>query len=244
MPYVNYYLLLLIVSTAIICGQQLVDDNQHGQHLSSEFSPSSAADALQFSSTNMNRYLMYDVNDGEGFNLRRDVYIRMANLIVQLNRRQQYQWTLVLPPWKKMYHWRSTHYQQFPLPWKTFFDIQSLNKLIPVMEYQDYINQFGSTIDEIIYLQPFPDPFQGGNFVDKVEQIQCPAIHKYQFLDGHYVGYFFGLNNIAAQKLRCMLAQGAASVITSQLVNSNARYDNPHLQIFNPTLKLLTATTS
>ena len=29
----------------------------------------------------VNRYLMYEVNLGEGFNLRRDVYIRMANMV-------------------------------------------------------------------------------------------------------------------------------------------------------------------
>lgn len=30
------------------------------------------------------RYLLYDCNPGEGFNLRRDVYIRMANLVKEL----------------------------------------------------------------------------------------------------------------------------------------------------------------
>lgn len=232
MPYLSRYLQLLMVSVAVIFGQELADDGQYDQHLSSAFSPSNA-DNIQFSSATTDRYLLYDVNDGEGFNLRRDVYIRMANLVVQLNRRQQHHWTLVLPPWKRMYHWRSTHDQQFPLPWKAFFDIQSLNKLIPVMEYQDYINQFGPIIDEIIYLQPFPDPFQGGSFVEKVEQVSCPIIHKYQLEDGQYVGYFFGLKNIAARKLRCMLAQGATSIIISQLVDSNARYGNSsHVQIF------------
>ena len=31
------------------------------------------------------RYLLYDCNPGEGFNLRRDVYIRITNLVRQLN---------------------------------------------------------------------------------------------------------------------------------------------------------------
>ncbi|CAB1347090.1 unnamed protein product [Coregonus sp. 'balchen'] len=43
------------------------------------------------------RYLLYDVNPPEGFNLRRDVYIRMASLVKTLRRHGD--WVLVLPPW-------------------------------------------------------------------------------------------------------------------------------------------------
>ncbi len=32
------------------------------------------------------KYLFYDINPSEGFNLRRDVYIRIANLISSLNK--------------------------------------------------------------------------------------------------------------------------------------------------------------
>ena len=31
------------------------------------------------------RYILYDVNPGEGFNLRRDVFMRMAVLVKKLN---------------------------------------------------------------------------------------------------------------------------------------------------------------
>ncbi|EDV20912.1 uncharacterized protein TRIADDRAFT_50901 [Trichoplax adhaerens] len=202
------------------------DDNEaeHQQDTSHAFLPSNTDHIQVTSSTHRNRYLIYDVNDSEGFNLRRDVYMRIANLIIQLNQRQHYHWTLVLPPWKRMYHWRSTPSpKQFPLPWKTFFDISSLNKFIPVMEYQDYINQFGQTIDEIIYLQPYPDPFEGGQFVDKVEETNCQSNQKYKLMNGNYYGYFFGLKGITARKLRCMLAQGMTSIIIPKLQQSKAR---------------------
>lgn len=35
-------------------------------------------------STQEQKYLIYDVNPGEGFNLRRDVYMRIANTVRQL----------------------------------------------------------------------------------------------------------------------------------------------------------------
>ena len=46
-------------------------------------------DLLEMNSKSMraNKYLTYDVNESEGFNLRRDVYIRMANMVDYLNRK-------------------------------------------------------------------------------------------------------------------------------------------------------------
>ena len=54
------------------------------------------------------RYILYDVNPGEGFNLRRDVYMRMAVFVRKLNRAfPSTYWVLVLPPWGHLYHWQS-----------------------------------------------------------------------------------------------------------------------------------------
>ena len=54
------------------------------------------------------RYILYDVNPGEGFNLRRDVYMRMAVFVKKLNKAfPNSYWVLVLPPWGHLYHWQS-----------------------------------------------------------------------------------------------------------------------------------------
>ncbi|XP_011308816.1 GDP-fucose protein O-fucosyltransferase 2 isoform X2 [Fopius arisanus] len=46
------------------------------------------------------RYILYDVNPPEGFNLRRDVYVRIAVFLHNLNQEDKaYEWILVLPPW-------------------------------------------------------------------------------------------------------------------------------------------------
>ena len=56
------------------------------------------------------RYIFYDVNPGEGFNLRRDVFMRVAVFVKNLNlKSKSYQYTLVLPPWGRLYHWQSRH---------------------------------------------------------------------------------------------------------------------------------------
>ena len=80
---------------------------------------------------------MYDVNPGEGFNLRRDVYLRVANLVRFLNEEEP--WILVLPPWGRLYHWQSRNINNYKIPWSSFFDLDSLRQHIPVMEFTDYV---------------------------------------------------------------------------------------------------------
>lgn len=85
----------------------------------------------------MLRYLLYDVNPPEGFNLRRDVYIRMASLLKTL--RKEGDWVLVLPPWGRLYHWQSPDIHQVRIPWGEFFSVTSLQGNIPVIEYEEFI---------------------------------------------------------------------------------------------------------
>ena len=68
------------------------------------------------------RYLLYTVNPGEGFNLARDVYLRVATLVQELNKEQQ--WTLVLPMFGNP-HWRTREYESFD----AFFQLDSLSKV-------------------------------------------------------------------------------------------------------------------
>ncbi|MCP9266039.1 GDP-fucose protein O-fucosyltransferase 2 [Dirofilaria immitis] len=56
-------------------------------------------------SRNERKFLVYDVNYGEGFNLRRDVFMRIANT-VRILREHGHNYVLVLPPWGGLYHWR------------------------------------------------------------------------------------------------------------------------------------------
>ena len=94
------------------------------------------------------RYRLYSVNPGEGFNLRRDVHVRVANLVKEL--REKEDWILVLPPWPHLYHWKS-QFDQTNLPWGMFFDVSSLNKYVPSIEFitfDEYLQKVGY-IDEV-----------------------------------------------------------------------------------------------
>ena len=82
-----------------------------------------------------------------GFNLRRDVYLRAANTVKRL-REKDPAWVLVLPAWPHLYHWKS-RFQQEKIPWRQFFQIEKLNEYVPVMEFEDYIKEYGPYIQQV-----------------------------------------------------------------------------------------------
>lgn len=105
----------------------------------------SRVNADKFSVAKHRRFLLYDVNHGEGFNLRRDVHLRMANA-VRLLREQGWlsvRWklqgenvVLVLPPFGGLFHWQK---QEVRVPWSAFFDVASLNLFVPSIEFEDFL---------------------------------------------------------------------------------------------------------
>lgn len=85
---------------------------------------------------------------GEGFNLRRDVHMRATTLVRLLQERSGHDWVLVLPPWPRLYHWKTASSQVYE-PWHKFFDLASLNEFVPSIEFDDYLEQNGHVIHEV-----------------------------------------------------------------------------------------------
>ncbi|KAK8760247.1 hypothetical protein V5799_028485 [Amblyomma americanum] len=123
----------------------------------------------------LRKYLLYDVNPGEGFNLRRDVYMRVARLVAALRMGPDHEdWVLVLPPWGPLYHWRSKGLgPQMKIKWKEFFDTNSLGGFVPVMEFEDFHHAVGPTIDKVFYLQHYPSTFSSTTWDEKFEEGPC-----------------------------------------------------------------------
>ena len=94
------------------------------------------------------RYISYTINMGEGFNLRRDVHMRVANLVRSLRSNTKYDWVLVLPPWPRLYHWKSSVPQSWT-PWRNYFDLASLNEYVPSIELETYTREKGVAIDQV-----------------------------------------------------------------------------------------------
>ena len=109
------------------------------------------------------RYLLYSVNPGEGFNLRRDVHMRAATLVSQLRTTTTTttladeffeDWRLVLPPWPRLHHWRSKGVRQSSLKWETFFDVPSLGRYVPSIEFEDFLALEEELEEVSIYSSP------------------------------------------------------------------------------------------
>nr|XP_031532842.1 GDP-fucose protein O-fucosyltransferase 2-like [Vicugna pacos] len=96
----------------------------------------SATDILSVAASHT-RYLLCDFNPPEGFSLRRDVCIHIAFLLKTLLKMEES--VLVLPPWGRLYHWQSPDIHQVWIPWSDSFDLPSLNRNIPDIEYEQFI---------------------------------------------------------------------------------------------------------
>ncbi|XP_056436215.1 GDP-fucose protein O-fucosyltransferase 2 isoform X2 [Gadus chalcogrammus] len=164
------------------------------------------------------RYLLYDVNPPEGFNLRRDVYIRMASLVKTL-RKDGEDWVLVLPPWGRLYHWQSPDIHQVRIPWGEFFSLPSLQVNVPVVEFEDFIAESGGPfVDQVLVLQNYAEGWTDGKWEEKVDERPCVDKLMYsKDQQGFYRGWFWGYEETRAHKVMCMSAQGHASIIAPVL---------------------------
>ncbi|CAH1401783.1 unnamed protein product [Nezara viridula] len=179
------------------------------------------------------RYLLYDVNYSEGFNLRRDVYMRMAIFMHLIQDDQD--WHLVLPPWPHLYHWQSRDVgnQNF-LSWSSFFDIKSLKRFSPIMEFTEFLEESGDyQIDEIYVIQHFDGAFKDKNWnwndkwslIDCNQEVLCQGDNckssAYKLKNGMYYRDYLSYENMTSRSLHCVSFQGPASFLKNMLKESH-----------------------
>ncbi|XP_030309810.1 GDP-fucose protein O-fucosyltransferase 2 [Calypte anna] len=166
------------------------------------------------------RYLLYDVNPPEGFNLRRDVYIRIASLLKTLLKSEN--WVLVLPPWGPLYHWQNPNILQVRIPWSEFFDLPNLNRNIPVIEYEQFLAESGGPFIEQIYvLQGYAEGWKEGTWEEKIDERPCIDQLVYsKDKHGYYRGWFWGYEETRGLNVSCLSVQGSASIVAPILLKN------------------------
>lgn len=184
-------------------------------------SPKMAPD-VTISSGSSTKYLIYSVNPGEGFNLRRDVHMRAAILVKNLREKHHSEdWTLVLPPWPHLHHWKSD-LPQSDVPWGHFFDLASLNEFVPTVEFEDFVTETGGIIDEVVHLQSYREGWTV--FEDKWREDECTEPLQYEQKGDKWKGRFFGyLDTVFARNCRCISILGRASLLEDVLRRDNVR---------------------
>ncbi|PAV74820.1 hypothetical protein WR25_11833 [Diploscapter pachys] len=194
----------------------------------------SEVNGSKYSLAKEKRYLIYDTNHGEGFNLRRDVYMRIANT-VRFLRESGENFILVLPPWGPMVHWRE---ELMRLKWAEFFDTSSLNHFVPVMEFDDFIKEAfrsedypHSMIDVIIYLQHYKEGW-GTEYKLKHDKREClnnaEKLFKKDEDDGLWRSWFFSYYQVRAKHFECISIQGDAKSLAEMILSE---YENEEKEL-------------
>ncbi|BES97094.1 O-fucosyltransferase 2 [Nesidiocoris tenuis] len=170
------------------------------------------------------RYLFYDVNPSEGFNLRRDVFMRLAVFMHKFAKKHN-EWKLVLPPWNHLYHWKSD-FKQDHLPWRHFFDVDSMKEFAPVIDL-DEVPEEPSEVDLVYSLQHFENAFttKKWDWSDRFEIKPCNGtFSKYREVGSGYLASLWG-SLFQSKDVKCVSFQGRASLLEELLD------DDAHIRI-------------
>ena len=92
--------------------------------------------------------------------------MRIAVMVKKLNEESdRFTYTLVLPPWGPLYHWQTrTLGEQSKIPGKQFFDVPSISRYVPALDFEDYVKRELFPIFYFEYFRNFltPEHFSRG----------------------------------------------------------------------------------
>lgn len=176
-------------------------------------------------------FLLYDINPGEGFNLRRDVYIRLAVFVKYLREQPGYENVyLVLPPFRRLYHWKSEEIDQKLIFWNHFFDLPSLKRYAPVLDIWEYFdkikklnNEDHINLDYSLTLHHYENMFENGKFVDRFEIIKTTQIGD--------ADNIFTYKNLTAEVHHEVLYQGSVKMLHKLIDQLKPKFYQPHFSI-------------
>lgn len=193
--------------------------------------------------------MFYDVNSPEGFNLRRDVYIRYAVFAHKLKKAKDtnlHNFKLVLPPWSNLYHWKLKKESE-QLFWSLFFDLPSLQSFAPVIEMHHFFdgkaglffifklhlqcfaviihNMIILELDKSIYTKiAIDDVYVLQHFEDMFDTGNFEERMQIEKCHNnkHDPSYFF-YSNITSNNIKCLSFHGHASQLADILKTSSAK---------------------
>jgi len=122
--------------------------------------------ALIYARDTLTKYILFDVKVGEGFNLQKSVFVRVAHMVAFLNEETKpcqecdgqdcaefcVSYTIVLPPWCFLAHWANLAfiYEGTPrIGWSEFFDLDAMRTVVPIIEFDEYEAKFGWKVDHV-----------------------------------------------------------------------------------------------
>lgn len=171
---------------------------------------------------NGHRYLLYDVRREKSLSVRRNVYINMARLVQSLGTN----WTLVLPTWDLYVpRWKEHNEASNKINWSDFFKVEILRELIPVIDFNDFLEHVSNELDLVLVLnrfggEPFDDLYESAEPTTNRYELSdenCKHIQFYE-KDQHIYGLFFGYkDHMKAKRMTCMALNGGNGLIEQAL---------------------------
>lgn len=176
-------------------------------------------------------FILYDINPGEGFNLRRDVYIRLAVFMKFLRQQPGYENAyLVLPPFRRLYHWKSQEIDQKLIFWNHFFDMPSLKRYTPVLDIWEYFDEIKRltndshiSLDYALTLHHYENMFENGKFVDRFEVNQSKQMR--------IADNIFGYRNMTSKAHYQVLYQGSVKMLHKLLDQLKPKFYQSHFSV-------------
>lgn len=189
-------------------------------------------------------FVLYDVNAVEGFNLRRDVYIRVAVFMASLrNNNPKYRNTyLVLPPFYRIYHWdagkRAGQNSNPAAFWNQFFELNSMEQYTHILDMWQYFEVMRDCFDasntgtihinHVYKLRHFQSMFDSGKFVERFEvnETNCDR-HNWH---GQVIELY---RNFSVDNVHCVEFHGTASLLKDLLQKFPNKYERYFRSFFH-----------
>ncbi|CRG96640.1 GDP-fucose protein O-fucosyltransferase 2, putative [Plasmodium gallinaceum] len=177
------------------------------------------------------KYVLYDVNIGEGFNLQKEVLYRISLVVYYLNKKDKNNiYYLVLPPWCYLAHWNNKKHKK--IKWNFFFNLKVIQNVIPVIEFPEYSKIYGSNTDFIISFKfRFSNILPNKGSFDVLSFDKCP-IEGFNFKNickkcenKYSVTYSGNCTNIKAKNCECYEYNFITSFFASNIIYNLFFYD-------------------
>ena len=111
---------------------------------------------------------------------------------------------------------------QVRIPWANFFDLESLQRYVPVIEFHDWKEITGGEVGAVYYLQGYKEGWKNGKFEEKFDLRDCLQEPRYEKRnDGVWEGEFFYHDRVTAKHFACLSVQGHTSVVAEFVKEQN-----------------------
>jgi hypothetical protein len=94
-----------------------------------------------------------------------------------------------LPPWSDLFHWTNRYLTQKRLKWSEFFDTESLDYYVPVIELEQFLELTNRRhIDLVYYLRNYEN-LEEGQWTEKADVRDCNQIDSYYKVISFYLTF-------------------------------------------------------